>query len=1068
MTSVRGDSVRVEVAGAFRLFIDGELVDVTRPQVRTVLALLATSSVPLSALELEDALWPSSIPSNPSAALRTIVSRTRSVLGPAAGQLTIHGNALSLTTSSDWSEVSNLVSVPDSEQDSAALKSLLDRVSGLPFSNVADSCLVDERRSKFTLVRERLQRQLIRLQLRDGDDSGAVDGALSILKLSPADEATACLGAQAMARLGRKTCGIELLQRTRNELASRGLEPSTELVTVENAILRNESDLSPSSVNPAVGRVDQFVGRASYLRELESLAPGRTLYVEGEAGIGKSSLLRVYSEQCVADGIKIVTARASATAVAPMSVIGDLVAGLLDLGDVDVAEKHRPSLAMLLPDRFPDSALPASREALVHAAADFVLEAADRLHVVLAIDDAQWLDHASLLMLRELVNSQRCRLLLFSRPGNAARVLGDAESKVASLTLGPLTADEAAAMVDIAPVELRPVDSSKLHRRSGGNPLFLHMLLDLLGHEIDVEGSLPPVILAAVQRRMQALSSRGRRVLQVASVIGTSFDEDIVVAIDPHATDGFSEAQTAGLIDRTSPDEASQFRHVIVADAAYQLLGEADRIALHDQVGRLLEERGADAITVFSHCHAAASLDAWRASEVAVEAAEQHLGKFDWEGAVRTASWAIDQGVSNKMYRLSIARARGELALGTANSHLHLIDGARQAQATGDAASLVKAVIEVCNSGSAALTGLDVEVVRQLVDAARVVADGEGLLDELHAAAARAFVYSCHGAFGQELYRESFERFEECAPSAQELLLRNSEAGLSNPNDFGLAQRATILLNGAADSNPELRWLARWFQYRDALIDGDGDRLAWALRDIQGSATSSERRHAFVMLGQTFDMDMQRSWAETTMALIHKDFDLAERCADRALAVGLDQLAIRDDGFGEGWVTASYGLLLLAIRHGQGRLAELVDVVETSAPLVPAWRVAIVIANHAAGNIDRVRRELEHLTADGFAALVPDPTWTAATFLLAEPVAHYCDPAVAVQLYDMISPFEDRMSYSGLCTFGPMHEACAVLAGALGKTDLEMSHREQARDKSRRLQQRSRWAFDELLASNFD
>ena len=293
MTSVRGDSVRVEVAGAFRLFIDGELVDVTRPQVRTVLALLATSSVPLSALELEDALWPSSIPSNPSAALRTIVSRTRSVLGPAAGQLTIHGNALSLTTSSDWSEVSNLVSVPDSEQDSAALKSLLDRVSGLPFSNVADSCLVDERRSKFTLVRERLQRQLIRLQLRDGDDSGAVDGALSILKLSPADEATACLGAQAMARLGRKTCGIELLQRTRNELASRGLEPSTELVTVENAILRNESDLSPSSVNPAVARVDQFVGRASYLRELESLAPGRTLYVEGEAGIGKSSLLRV-------------------------------------------------------------------------------------------------------------------------------------------------------------------------------------------------------------------------------------------------------------------------------------------------------------------------------------------------------------------------------------------------------------------------------------------------------------------------------------------------------------------------------------------------------------------------------------------------------------------------------------------------------------------------------------------------------------------------------------------------------------------------------------------------------
>ena len=65
----------------------------------------------------------------------------------------------------------------------------------------------------------------------------------------------------------------------------------------------------------------------------------------------------------------------------------------------------------------------------------------------------------------------------------------------------------------------------------------------------------------------------------------------------------------------------------------------------------------------------------------------------------------------------------------------------------------------------------------------------------------------------------------------------------------------------------------------------------------------------------------------------------------------------------------------------------------------------------------------------------------------------------------MISPFQERMSFSGLCTFGPMHEACAALCRALGKTELEKVHREQARVRVRRLQQRSRWAYEELVAS---
>ena len=1064
-------TLRVELASGFRLLVDGAEVSVTRPQVRTVLAVLASSRTSVSSLQLEDALWPSTVPDNPTTALRTIVSRTRSILGDAADLLVVAADSYSLKADSDWLELESHTSTTSTgSHDVAELESLLERMTGVPFSGVVDSQLIDERRAFFERRRDGLERELVDCYATLGMDAKVVDLALSILDNSPADELVACHAAKSLARLGRKTSGIELLQRTRAVLMESGLSPSKEMHATEQSLLLESSDFSeaPSPSGDDESDSDRvFVGREKYIKVLSNFAPGRSIYVEGEPGIGKTSLLREYALRCADEGIRIVVANGNANATSPMSAVSQLVEGLLDLGGVEPAESQVAPLSMLVPNRVLGTHQPASREALVGGVVEFIVDAVDSTHAVLVIDDAQWLDLASVLVVKELIGSSTCRVLLLARPGHAHRLLGDGDHdpSVERLALGPLTIDESDDLLSASLTGNFDADAVELHRQSGGNPLFLRMLLDLLDQEIDMDQPLPPVVLAAVQRRMEVLGRASRRVLQTAAVIGTTFHESTVAMIEPSADDGLAEAARAGLIDRGAPGELSSFRHAIVADAAYQLLGDADRIALHDQVGRLLEANGADPIVVFGHCREAATLDGWRAADVAVMAARRHLSVFDWEGAVRVADWGLENGFAPSQHRLRIAKAQGELALGVPNSHMALVDGAREALAAEDSAWLVEAVIELCSSGSAALTGLDVDVLKELVDAALVLADLDGRLDELRAEAARAFVYSRHGVFGQDLYAGAFANFENSGPRVQEIVLRNSEAGLSNPRDLALAQRATTLLSEAADRNPELRWLAQWFQYRDSLIEGDGDRLAWALRDIRSPESNSERRHAFVVLGQTFDMEMQLSWAEATMALIHEDFALAERCATQALETGLRQLEIRADGFGEDWVTASYGLLILAIRHAEGRLAELVDIVETSAPLVPAWRVAIVIANQAAGNTERVEEELEALTRDRFAALVPDPTWTAATYLLARPVAEFCEPRIVQELYDMILPYQDRMSFSGLCTFGPMHDACAVLADALGKTEAGNTHRAKAEQTLSRLRERSRWGFDELIGS---
>ncbi len=1064
-------NVRVDVLGPFRLIIDGVEVAVSRPQVRTVMAYLASVQDSVSTGVLVEALWPNAIPADPAAALRTVLSRTRSALGVYSDRLEGTGDSYFLAVDSDWAEMSRLRERAKGgrrAEDLPVLEQAHQLWRGEPFSGAIDSPEMDTRRAVAGQSLASVRRTLLGAYAIAERYTEAVELGVEVLKDTPEDEHIACVVARSLALSGRKTQGIKVLEQTRLELRERGLDVSPALAQTESEILQGATDLALEERHagspPGSGH---FVGREAELAKLVHLPPKSTVLVEGETGIGKTSLLGRYQAVLADQGVPVVTATASASAGAPMQVFRELASAFIDM-DADLAEEQRGPLSMLLPERVKGDNRPSTRESLVAGTVNFIAARAESVDAVVIVEDAQWLDTASSLALRQLIESDRCRIVLTSRPGHTERILGNARDRVQIVSLGPLSPSECDSVVLSALPTASSDQTARYHERSGGNPFFLHMLIDLAQQELEVDDALPPVVLVAVQQRLEALSRDARQVLQAASVVGLEFSASVLDELDHRAEAGLREAKGAGLVHETGEVGVVTFRHAIVADAAYQLLGEGDRVALHDQVGRVLEAFGEEPMTVWPHCRQASSLDAWRAIEFAGRSANQHLDAYDWDGALEAASWGLDYHASfdaddfGSPHKLVVAKARAQLALGIPNSHLLLIDGACRARKHGDDDTLITSVIELCNSGSVALTGIEMAPVKELIEAALASNVEDSRLLEVKAAAARAFVYSEHGEYGQRLYAEAFAKFDQCDRRVQELILRNSEAGLSNPADFDLAQSATTRLSKAADLNPELRWLARWFQFRDALINADGDRLAWGLRDLWALSTGAERRHAFVVLGQTFDMDMQRSWAAATMSLIHEDFDLAEACANQALETGMKQLAIRDDGFGEGWVTASYGLLLLAIRHGQGRLAELVEVVETDAPLVPAWNVAIVITNFAAGNMDRARAELEPLVANNFAALVPDPTWTAATFLLAEPVIELMDLTVVEQLYRLVEPYSDRMSYSGLCTFGPMSQALATLADALGWPDVASRHRSDAGQMTQNLRERSQWGFDEL------
>lgn len=93
--------VQIDVLGPFRLTVDGAECSVSRPQVRSVLAYLSTTDGSVPVDDLADMLWPTDLPADPVAVLRTVLSRTREALGDAQGALQGDGHRYSIDARSD-------------------------------------------------------------------------------------------------------------------------------------------------------------------------------------------------------------------------------------------------------------------------------------------------------------------------------------------------------------------------------------------------------------------------------------------------------------------------------------------------------------------------------------------------------------------------------------------------------------------------------------------------------------------------------------------------------------------------------------------------------------------------------------------------------------------------------------------------------------------------------------------------------------------------------------------------------------------------------------------------------
>jgi DNA-binding CsgD family transcriptional regulator len=372
-----------------------------------------------------------------------------------------------------------------------------------------------------------------------------------------------------------------------------------------------------------IDRPPQWVGRRQELAILragvEALRrdEGAVVWVEGEPGIGKSSLVTQALAEAGDPGWDIGWGIADQlTERLPLSVMQDCLR--VRTGSPDPRRAHAADLLRKQRlGRFADGDAAVTGIEVLVMLVDELCAAAP---VVLVIDDLQWADDASLLVWYQLAASiDQLRLLLIAtcrlappRPEVQQVRAAVARRGGAVITLGPLAEPDVANLVTAMLGTPPPGDAlRKLTTQAAGNPLYVRELVDGLVRERALRngpvaevsapwGQLPASLAAVLNDRLSSVSAETAQMLRTAALLGRKFMiTDLAVLRRRSPSDlaaGLQEAVAAGLLTGSGAELA--FRHPLIRQALYESMPAALRTALHAEAAQELAASGAEALTV--------------------------------------------------------------------------------------------------------------------------------------------------------------------------------------------------------------------------------------------------------------------------------------------------------------------------------------------------------------------------------------------------------------------------------------------------------------------------------------
>jgi DNA-binding SARP family transcriptional activator/tetratricopeptide (TPR) repeat protein len=524
----------------------------------------------------------------------------------------------------------------------------------------------------------------------------------------------------ALYRSGRQAEALEVYRRMRAALDELGLEPSAPLRQLELQILNQDGELDaphvrplttaarvplpgpllPDSPFPFVGRTDELARLGSLLDQAEA-GKGGLVLLAGEAGSGKTRLVRELAVEAASRGALVLYGTSDAVVVTPYQPLREWLEFLLDFSEPETLAEllgaGAGELARLVPGL---ATSPRTGEGeidrfLLLSAVDELFKGASRDRLLLVVfDDLHWADGETLHLLRHLARrAPTSRLLVVTafrdrgEPGRAelTEALADLArlEAVTRLTLGNL--DEQAVGEFIrrsADAEPTAQLASAIGELSDGTPLLLcelwRHLVESGGVEIAkvVSQTRPLAELHRTERMGDLVEQRLARfdpetleLLELAAVVGPRFELRVLAraaGAELGALIGeLDRIRGSGMIEELPASVPTcRFTHELVRRAVYDRLGGLRRAELHLRVGEALElAYAADPSGVLPelahHFTVAAPLGgAERAVGYNLRAAEAAAASGAYREAAARLSSALELGINDSRER---ARVQAEL-----------------------------------------------------------------------------------------------------------------------------------------------------------------------------------------------------------------------------------------------------------------------------------------------------------------------------------------------------------------------------------------------------------------------
>ena len=347
-------------------------------------------------------------------------------------------------------------------------------------------------------------------------------------------------------------------------------------------------------------RETELANLEDHLRQAAA-GQGRVVFLAGEAGSGKTSLVDAFCQGIAGEAAVLRTSCDALSTPGPLGPLRDLVAALGMASDRFAADREgRDQLFRAVLDTLADGEQPA----------------------VLVAEDAHWADGASLEFLRFLARRMRQLALLLIITYRDDEI---GPQHPLRLLLGDLATAPAVHRMAVPPLSERAVrqmaagsgrDATSVHQVTGGNPFFVTEVL------ASTEPGVPASVEDAVLARAARLAPEARAVLDVAAVIGASNDLDLLLAVAGPVLEEVDECIARGLLHGTGPGIA--FRHELAREAILASVAPPRRRLLHARVLAALRElpEVERDLALLAH-HAEAAGDRAAVLEFAIAAAKQ-------------------------------------------------------------------------------------------------------------------------------------------------------------------------------------------------------------------------------------------------------------------------------------------------------------------------------------------------------------------------------------------------------------------------------------------------------------